>query len=102
MELFGLPSGSKPVINLGLDEGTWCSSSSLAMKSTMYLSWLWLQTNWDKLLGDADSSIQNSIKRLVPCYNPEEECVFLFEFPEDDQVQSAVMRVTGSVLSIVG
>ena len=68
----------------------------------MYLSWPWLQTNWDELLGDADPSIQNSIKRLAPCYNPYNECVFLFEFPEDDQVQSAVMQVTGSVLLIVG
>ena len=66
-----------------------------------YLSWTWLQANWDELLGDADLSIQRAIKRLIHCYSPDDECVFLFEFPEDDEAQSAVMRVTRSVLSIV-
>ena len=31
----------------------------------MYVSWSWLQENWDRLLGDADPSIQNSIRRSL-------------------------------------
>ena len=65
----------------------------------MYVSWTWLQENWDRLLGDADPFIQNSIRRLLPTYNPDDECVLLFEF--DDGEPSAVIRVTRSVFSWV-
>lgn len=65
----------------------------------MYVSWSWLQDNWDRLLGDADRSIQNSIRQLLPDYNPDDECVLLFEF--DDGEPSAVIRVTRSVFSWV-
>lgn len=62
-----------------------------------YLSWTWLQDNWDRLLGDADLSIQSSIRRSLPTYNSDDECVLLFEF--DDGSPSAVIRVTKSVFS---
>ena len=60
--------------------------------SPTYLSWSWLQMNWDELSGDIAPSVQKSIQRLVPLYNPETECVFLFEFPGEED--SVVMRVT--------
>ena len=71
--------------------GLFMEGSSL---SPTYLSWTWLQTNWDELSGDIAPSVQTSIQRLVPRYNPETECVFLFEFPGDED--SAVMRVTAA------
>ena len=69
--------------------GLFMEGSSL---SPTYLSWSWLQMNWDELSGDIAPSVQKSIQRLVPRYNPETECVFLFEFPGEED--SAVMRVT--------
>ncbi len=65
-----------------------------------YLDWDCLQANWDALLGDADEPIQSAIKRLVPTYCPEDECVFCLEFAAAE-VPSVVWRVTRSVLSIV-
>lgn len=65
-----------------------------------YLPWVQLQAHWHDLLADADCSIQTSLQRLVPVYNPDEECVFLFEFP-DDELMSVVMRVTRAALSVV-
>ena len=69
--------------------GLFMEGSSL---SPTYLSWTWLQTNWGELTGDIAPSVQQSIKRLIPLYNPETECVFLFEFPGEED--STVMRVT--------
>ena len=63
----------------------------------MYLSWLWLQLHWDDAFGDADRSMQDTIKRLVPTYNPEDECVLLFE--SDDDEQSSVIRITQAIFS---
>jgi hypothetical protein len=65
-----------------------------------YLPWVQLQAHWHDLLADADRSIQTSLQQLVPVYNPDEECVFLFEFP-DDEVMSVVMRVTQAALLVV-
>jgi hypothetical protein len=65
-----------------------------------YLPWAQLQVHWHDLLADADRSIQTSLQQLVPIYNPDEECVFLFEFP-DDELMSVVMRVTQAALSVV-
>ena len=65
----------------------------------MYVSWSWLQENWDRLRGDADPSIQRSIRRSLPTSNPDDECVVLFEF--DDGEPSAVIRVTRSVFAWV-
>lgn len=63
----------------------------------MYVSWLWLQLHWEDAFGDADRSMQDTIKRLVPAYNPEEECVLLFE--SDDDESSAVIRISRTVFS---
>lgn len=63
----------------------------------MYLSWVWLQLHWDDALGDADLSMQNTIQRLVPAYNPEEECVLLFESNDDES--SSVIRISQAVFS---
>jgi hypothetical protein len=65
-----------------------------------YLSWMQLQAHWHDLLADADRSIQTSLQQLVPTYNPDKECVFLFEFP-NDELMSVVMRVTRAALSTV-
>lgn len=63
----------------------------------MYVSWVWMQLHWDDAFGDADRSMQDTIKRLVPTYNPEDECVVLFE--SDDDEQSSVMRITQAIFS---
>ena len=63
----------------------------------MYISWMWLQLHWDDAFINADCSIQATIKRLVPAYNPDDECVFLFEF--DDDEPSAVIQITQAIFS---
>lgn len=65
-----------------------------------YLPWTQLRVHWHDLLADADRSIQTSLQQLIPAYNPDEDCVFLFEFP-DDELMSVVMRVTWAALSTV-
>ena len=63
----------------------------------MYLPWIWLQLHWDDAFGDADRSMQDTIRRLVPTYNPEDECVVLFE--SDDDEPSSVIRITQAIFS---
>lgn len=64
---------------------------------SVYLTWTWLQANWDELLKHADPSIQDKVTRWMPNYPPDEECVLLFDFPEANA--SAVLRVKALVVS---
>lgn len=64
---------------------------------SMYLPWIWLQLHWNDAFGDADRSMQDTIQRLVPSYEPEEECVLLFE--SDDEELSSVIRITQAIFS---
>ena len=58
----------------------------------MYVSWDWLQLNWDNAFDKADRSMKETIKQLLPVYNPEDECVVLFE--SDEEELASVIRVT--------